>query len=217
MLGSWEKCSHGRHHQLFFRSINCISFLPILLPIVVGVEDLTDDIRVRQAFSAVKFWPPNFFLETNSDYVKNLGSGEKTHLLAPRGTQGGYLGQRPYIHQKIRKIAVFTTFWKEKNHSLATSSRTLIQDPMIPKKPDRALFRSIFGLKKGKKRAKCREVAWICLWMDFFFLFGFQLFQYIPLCDFCKKFEFWDWELYRAKNFRALHKFGICFSSIFLM
>ena len=75
---------------------------------------LTDDLRVRQAFSAVKFWPPNFFLETNSDYVKNLGSGEKTHLLAPRGTQGGYLGQRPYIHQKIRKIAVFTTFWKEK-------------------------------------------------------------------------------------------------------
>ena len=76
--------------------------------------DLTDDVRVRPAFSAVKFWAPNFFLETNSDYVKNLGSGEKTHLLAPRGTQGGYLGQRPYIHQKIRKIAVFTTFWKEK-------------------------------------------------------------------------------------------------------
>ena len=120
---------------------------------------LTDDLRVRPVFSAVKFLAPNFFLETNSDYVKNLGSGEKTHLLVPRGTQGGYLGPRPHIHQKIRKIAVFTTFWKEKNHSLATSSRTLIQDPMIPKKPDRALFRSIFGLKKGKKRAKCREVA----------------------------------------------------------
>ena len=56
---------------------------------------LTDDVRVRPAFSAVKFLAPNFFLETNSDYVKNIGSGEKTHLLAPQGTQGGYLGPRP--------------------------------------------------------------------------------------------------------------------------
>ena len=56
---------------------------------------LTDDVRVRPAFSAVKFLAPNFFLETNSDYVKNIGSGEKTHLLTPQGTQGGYLGPRP--------------------------------------------------------------------------------------------------------------------------
>ena len=99
----------------------------------VAQESLTDDVRVRPAFSAVKFWAPNFFLETNSDYVKNLGSGEKTYFLAPRGTQGGYLGPRPNLHQNIRKIAVSTTFWKGKNHSLSTSSRTLIQAPMIPK------------------------------------------------------------------------------------
>ena len=56
------------------------------------LNNLTDDLRVRPALSAVKFWAPNFFLETHSDYVKKLGSGEKPHLLAPQGTQGGYLG-----------------------------------------------------------------------------------------------------------------------------
>ena len=56
------------------------------------INYLTDDVRVRPTFSAVKFWAPNFFLETHSDYVKKLGSGEKPHLLAPQGTQGGYLG-----------------------------------------------------------------------------------------------------------------------------
>ena len=53
--------------------------------------------------------------------------------------------------KKSEKLLFPPHFGREKNYSLSTSSRTLIQAPMILNKPDRALFWSIFGLKRGKK------------------------------------------------------------------
>ena len=131
----------------------------------------------------------------------------------PPGYPGGlYREKSPHNRNNIIFTTFLPHFGRKKNILFARLSRTSVQNPKIPKK----LIGPFFDPFLPQKRAKCRGASKFFLWMDFLFLFGFQLFQSISLWDFLKKFEDWDWELYWAKNFRALKKSEICLLSIFL-
>ena len=83
--------------------------------------------------------------------------------------------------KKSEKLLFPPHFGRGKNHSLSTSSRKLIQAPMIPKKPDRALFWSIFGLKRAKKGQNVgRLPEFACGWIFRFSLVfnHFKLYLY---------------------------------------